>query len=67
MGSWAAVTVSVTATIFGLLEAAEAAIVTLPVYVPAAKPVGLTETVTLLEVVPLVGVAASHVADVVTV
>jgi hypothetical protein len=59
------VTVKVTATVCGLLEAPVLATVTLPVQVPAAKPVGLTDTLTVPGVLPLAGVADSHVAEVV--
>ena len=40
---------------------------TLAVYVPGTSPVGWTETLRVAGVVPLLGVAANHVADVVTV
>jgi len=49
----AAVTVKVTGTVFGEFEAPEELIETVPLYVPAAKLPGLTETVTLPGVVPL--------------
>jgi len=54
----------VTGIVFGLLEAPEDVTVTLPIYVPAARPDGLTETLKLPGVVPLVGIADSQVAEV---
>ena len=45
-------TVSVTATFCGLLAAPVAVMATVPVYVPAASPEGLTDTLTLPGVVP---------------
>jgi hypothetical protein len=58
-----AVTFKVTGTVTGLLVALAAVTVTLPVYVPAARPVGFTETLTLPGVVPLEGVAESQDAE----
>jgi hypothetical protein len=57
------VTFKVTGTVTGLLVALAAVMVTLPVYVPAARPVGFTETLTLPAVVPLEGVAESQDAE----
>jgi hypothetical protein len=51
---------SVTATVCGLLPAAAEAMLTRPEYVPAARPVVFTETVSARGVVPLVGVADSQ-------
>ena len=47
-----AVTVRVTGTVLGELEAPEELIETVPVYVPAARLPGLTVTVTLPGVLP---------------
>src|SRR6266568_4655373 len=60
LGKAAAVTVNVTATVRGLLAAPVLATETVPVYVPAARVPGATETLMLPGVVPLAGVAASH-------
>ena len=57
----AGVTFSVTATFCGLLPAPLDAMLTLPVYVPAAKPVVFTETLSLPGVVLLAGLAESQV------
>lgn len=67
VGNAAAVTLSVTDTVFGLFEAPDDVMLTVPVYVPAAKAWGLTETLTLPGVLPLAGVAVSQVAEVETV
>ena len=61
-----AVTVRVTGTVLGLFDVPEAVIVTLPLYVPAARPAGFTETLTLPVVLPLEGVADNHAAEVAT-
>jgi len=66
-GRPAAVTVKVTATVRGLLAAPALATETVPEYVPAARPVGLTETLMEPGVVPLAGVAVSHAPPVVVV
>ena len=60
----AAVTISVTGTVFGLFDAPAVVTVTLPLYVPAASPVGLTDTLKLPGVLPLAGVANNQVAEV---
>ncbi len=57
----AAVTTRLTLTVCGLAVAPAEVIVTVPLKVPAAKPVGLTATLTVPGVVPLAGVAESHV------
>src|SRR5258708_3931438 len=57
------VTTSVTGTTRGELPASLAAMETLPLYVPAASPDGLTETVMLPGVWPSAGVAKSHAAE----
>ena len=49
----AAVTVRVTGTLCGELEAPDDEIMTVPLYVPAARVPGFTETVTLPGVEPL--------------
>jgi hypothetical protein len=60
-------TVSVTVTLCGLFAAPLEVRVTVPVYVPAANPAGLTETLTFPGVVPPPD-ADNHVApDVATV
>jgi len=56
--------VRVTGTAFGLLEAPADVTVTFPVYVPAASPLGLTDTLKLPGVLPLAGVANNQVAEV---
>jgi hypothetical protein len=67
VGNDVAVTVNVTATVLGEPDAPEAAILTVPVYVPADSPEGLTDTATVPGVLPLAGFAVSHVAEVDTV
>jgi hypothetical protein len=49
------------------LDAPEDVTVTLAVYVPAASPLGLTETLKLPGVFPLEGVTNNQAADVVAV
>ena len=56
----ALVTVSATATVWGLLPAPAAATVTVPLCVPAANPPGFTETLRLPGVVPLRGETLSQ-------
>jgi hypothetical protein len=56
----AAVTVKVTATVRGLFPAAAAATDTVPAYVPAARPAGLTDTLIEPGVVPEAGEAVSQ-------
>ena len=63
----AAATVKLTGTVCGLLPAPEAVIVTLPLYVPADTPLGLTDTLRLAGVVPDTGVTASQAAEAVAV
>jgi hypothetical protein len=60
LGSAGAVTVNVTGTEIGPLEAVADEINTDPLYVPAARAAGLTETLTLPGVAPLAGVADNH-------
>jgi hypothetical protein len=67
VGRGAAVTVKVTATVRGLFAAPALATETVPVYVPAARPVGLTVTLIDPGVVPLAGVTVSHEPPVVVV
>ena len=64
VGRGAGLTTSVTATVRGLLEAPAEVMVTVPLYVPAANDDGLTATAIEPGVVPLVGLAVSHVAEV---
>jgi hypothetical protein len=54
-------TVRVTDTVRGLFDAAGAVMVKVPLYVPAVRPVILTETLTLPGAVPLAGVTDSQV------
>jgi hypothetical protein len=56
----ALLTVRVTGTVCGLLLAPGAVIATLPLYVPAASPVGFTPTVRVVGVVPLAGVTVNQ-------
>jgi hypothetical protein len=60
----AAVTFRVTGMLTGVFDAPVPATETDPVYVPAAKPAGLTERLMLPGVVPL-PVVVSHAVDVV--
>ena len=53
--------------VMGLPVAPEEAIITVPLYVPAVKPDGFTETLTVPGVAPLVGVADNQVPVEVTV
>ena len=57
----AALTTKVTWTVCGLPVAPGEATVTVPVYEPAVKPAGFTETFTVPGVVPLVGIADNQV------
>ena len=59
----AAFTVSVTGTLTGVLVAPVAETVIVPLYVPAARPEMLTESVLLEGAVPVVGLRVSHVAS----
>ena len=59
----AAETVRLTGTVCGLFPAPAAVIVTLPLYVPADNPLGLTDTLRLAGVVPEPGVTASQAAE----
>ena len=59
----AADTVKLTGTVCGLLPAPAAVIVTLPLYVPADNPLGLTDTLRLAGVAPEAGVTASQAAE----
>ena len=59
--AWAATTFSVTGTLSGLPLAVGAVIVTVPVYCPTARVPAFAETCTVPGVVPLAGVAVSHV------
>jgi hypothetical protein len=52
-GLVAAVTVRDTGTLCGVFPASDDAIETLPLYVPAARPDGFTDTLTLPGVLPL--------------
>jgi hypothetical protein len=56
-----AATTSVTGTLSGLFDAPLDANVTVPWYVPGARPVGFTETVSVPGLVLLAGVAESQV------
>jgi hypothetical protein len=56
----AAVTLSVTETVCGLLEAPEEVTVMVPLWVPALRPAGFTDTLALPGVVPLPGETDSH-------
>ena len=60
-------TVKLTGTVCGLFPAPAAVIVTLPLYVPADNPLGLTDTLRLAGVVPEPGVTASQAAEAVAV
>jgi hypothetical protein len=62
----AAVTVNVTGTLSGLLLTPAAVKVTVPLYVPAARPVGLAVTLSVFGVVLVVGVTVSQVPPLVT-
>jgi len=53
----ALLTTKLTLVVAGLPVAPEDVTVTVPLYVPAAKPDGFTDTLTVPGVVPLVGVA----------
>ena len=55
------VTTNVTLMLCGLPVAPGAVMVTVPLYVPAAKLAGFTETLTVPELLPLLGVADNHV------
>jgi hypothetical protein len=57
-------TTSATATVRGLLEAPAEVMVMVPLYVPATSDDGLTATAIDPGVVPLVGLAVSHAAEV---
>jgi hypothetical protein len=57
----------VTPTVLGLFDAPEELTVTLLVYVPAASPLGLTDTLKLPGVFPLEGVTNNQAADAVAV
>jgi hypothetical protein len=57
-----AVTVSVTDTVCGLFDARVELTVTVPPYVPAARPVRFTDTLSDPGVVPLAGLTTSHPA-----
>ena len=56
-----------TPTVLGLFDAPEELTVTLLVYVPAASPLGLTDTLKLPGVFPLEGVTNNQAADAVAV
>ena len=60
VGGGTVVTLKVTLTVCGLLVAPVEAMVTVPVYVPTARPAGLTLTVTGRGVLPPGGVAVSQ-------
>jgi hypothetical protein len=63
-----ALTVTLTATVCGLLLAPGAVIVIAPLYVLGLNPAGFTDTLKLAGVVPLVGLTTSQLPpDVVTV
>ena len=57
----AGTTLTVTGTVIGLPDAPAEVIVTVPVYCPGVSDPALTATETLEVVVPLAGVAVSHV------
>jgi len=57
-----AFTVSVTGTLSGELDAPVALTVMVPLYVPAASPLILTEAVSVEGAVPLAGLTLSHEA-----
>ena len=56
----ATLTTRVTLTFCGPPVVPDGVMVTVPLYVPATRPVGTTATLTVPGVVPLVGVAANH-------
>jgi hypothetical protein len=60
-GGAAALTTKLTLSVFGLPVAPGDVMVTVPLYVPAANPAGFTATPTVADVLPLAGVADSHV------